>query len=173
MMDSAASDYPSGDLRVSDADRDRALSDLSTAFQAGRITADEFDQRSGQVLRSRTGRELTVPLADLPRDRPPATRTTAVEPAQRVLAIRVGIGLSAATATLFATVALANALSVGPTLQQREMTQAILARQGISMPLPPSQGFDWAGTIAPGAVAVLFILLIIVLSRRLPRAGRP
>jgi hypothetical protein len=172
-MNTAASDYPSGDLRVSDADRDRALSDLSAAFQAGRITADEFEQRSAQVLRSRTGRELTVPLADLPRDRPPATRTSVPDPAQRALAIRVAIGVSAATATLFSTVALANALSVSPTLQQREIAQAILARQGISIPLPPNPGFDWPGTIGPGVVAVVCILLIVILSRRLPRADRP
>ena len=71
-MDRPARDYPPGDLRVSDADRDRALSELSEAFQAGRITADELDQRSGQVLGARTGGELTAPLADLPWDRAPA-----------------------------------------------------------------------------------------------------
>ncbi len=42
-MDTPTRDYPPGDLRVSDADRDRALSELSKAFQAGRITADELD----------------------------------------------------------------------------------------------------------------------------------
>ncbi len=46
----ATRDYPPGDLRVSDTDRDLALSELSEAFQVGRITAGEFDQRSGQVL---------------------------------------------------------------------------------------------------------------------------
>ena len=64
-MDTDARGFPFGDLRVSDTDRDRALSELSKAFQTGRITADEFDQRSGQVLGARTGKELTAPLADL------------------------------------------------------------------------------------------------------------
>jgi hypothetical protein len=63
-------------VRVSDADRDRALSELTEAFQAGWITADDFDQRSGQALGARTGKELTALLADLPVDRarltPPA-----------------------------------------------------------------------------------------------------
>jgi hypothetical protein len=172
-MDTAASGYPSGDFRVSDADRDRALSDLSTAFQAGRITADEFDQRSEQVLRSRTGRELTAPLADLPLDRPPATRSNGPDTAQRVLAIRVAIGLSAAAATLFATVAAANAVIVGPTLEQREAIQQMMAHQGLSMPLPPSPGFDWPGTIGPGVIAALLVVLIVFLRRRLPRTGRP
>ena len=65
-MDRAGWNYPPGHIRVSDADRDRALSELSVAFQAGRITADEFDQRSGQALAARTGKELTALLADLP-----------------------------------------------------------------------------------------------------------
>ena len=43
-MDTAAGDFPDGDLRVSDAERDRALSVLSAALQAGRITAEEFDE---------------------------------------------------------------------------------------------------------------------------------
>jgi hypothetical protein len=70
-MDTATRDYPAGDIRVSDADRDRALSELSEHFQAGRLTADELDERSGQVLRARTGKELRALLADLPRKEAP------------------------------------------------------------------------------------------------------
>lgn len=70
-MDGAGRGFPPGDLRVSDADRDRALFELSEALRVGRITADEFDQRSGQALRSRTGKELTALLADLPLAAPP------------------------------------------------------------------------------------------------------
>ncbi len=57
-MDRAGWNYPSGNLRVSDADRDRALAELSEAFQAGRITPGEFDERSGQALHARTGSDL-------------------------------------------------------------------------------------------------------------------
>ena len=74
-MDRAGWNYPRDHVRVSDADRDRALSELSAAFQAGRITADEFEQRSGQALAARTGKELTALLADLPVERAPAART--------------------------------------------------------------------------------------------------
>jgi len=42
-MDGVGRGFPPGDLRVSDADRDRALAELSEAFRVGRITADEFD----------------------------------------------------------------------------------------------------------------------------------
>jgi hypothetical protein len=47
------------------------------------------------------------------------------------------------------------------------------ARQGISVPLPPAQGFNWAGTIAPGVIALLLVVLIVFLSvTRTDRPGR-
>jgi Domain of unknown function (DUF1707) len=64
--------YPAGDLRVSDADRDLALAELSEHFQAGRLTADEMQDRTGQALKARTGKELSTIMADLPVVRPGA-----------------------------------------------------------------------------------------------------
>jgi hypothetical protein len=96
-MNTAARDYPAGSLRVSDADRDRALSELSEAFQAGRITADEFGQRSGQALAARTGEELTALLTDLPLGRVPAVRTCGLGRA-RVVGTWVIMAASAAAA---------------------------------------------------------------------------
>jgi len=171
-MDRAARGYPPGDLRVSDADRDRALYELSEAFQVGRITADELEQRSGQVLGARTGKELTAPLADLPLTHSDAARTTALDRDHRVL--RTGITLAAGVAAIcFAAAAAGNVLSQGPSLQQRELVREFAARQGFPVPpgFPPSPGFDWAGTITPGAVAVLLVVLIIFL--RVTRAHRP
>jgi uncharacterized protein DUF1707 len=79
---------PAGDLRVSDADRDRAISELSEHFQAGRLTADEFDERSGQALQARTGKELAVLFADLPGDRAAVTSPPPPGPAP---AARIGM----------------------------------------------------------------------------------
>ena len=76
-MDTPSRNYPHDDQRVSDADRDHAVSELSEAFQTGRITADEFDQRSGRALSARTGKELTDLLTDLQKDNVPAARTGA------------------------------------------------------------------------------------------------
>ena len=59
-------EYAPGDLRVSDADRDRALAELSEHFQAGRLTLEEFDERSGRALQARTARELSALFTDLP-----------------------------------------------------------------------------------------------------------
>jgi hypothetical protein len=164
-MDRVARDYyPPGDLRVSDADRDRALTELSVALQAGRITADEFDQRSGQVLGAVTGKELIAPLADLPVDQSSAARGTAREPAHRSGASGITIGASVA-AVCFAFVAATAAVSTGPTLAQREFARQMLARQGLRVPLPPAAGFNWPGTIAPAAIAVLLLVLVIFLRR--------
>jgi hypothetical protein len=172
-MDTAARDYPPGELRVSDADRDRALCELTEAFQAGRITADELEQRSGQVLAARTGKELTAPLADLPVDRVPAASATTLERDHRVLATPISFAAGVAAIWL-AVVAAANAaLSQGPSPQQREFAREFAARQGIRVPagFPPSPGFDWAGTITPGAIAVLLVVLIIFLRVNRPRRG--
>jgi hypothetical protein len=164
--------YPAGDIRVSDADRDRALSELGVAFQAGRLTADEFDQRSGQAVAARTGQELTALLADLPVERAVATRATAPEQDRGVLATRIVMGAAAATAVVFAAAAAAAALSTGPTLQQRELMRQMAAREGLPLPpgFPPSPGFDWAGTMVPGVIAALLVALVVVLGLRLARS---
>jgi Domain of unknown function (DUF1707) len=71
MVDSATRDYPPGDLRASDADRDRAVAELSDHFEAGRLSAEELDERTGRALRARTGKELADLFADLPRHQDP------------------------------------------------------------------------------------------------------
>jgi hypothetical protein len=158
-------DYPAGDLRVSDADRDRALSELSEAFQAGRITASEFDQRSGQALAARTGKELTTLLADLPRGHSRAD-TTAPRQAHRELAPRIVIGTSAVAAVSLAALAVTNALSpAAPDNGDRQLAQEILAHLGLKAQLPPAPGFDWTGTITPAAIAVLLVAIIIIVLR--------
>jgi hypothetical protein len=58
--------FPPGEMRASDADRDLALAELSEHFQTGRLTQEEFDERSGRALQARTGRELSELFADLP-----------------------------------------------------------------------------------------------------------
>ena len=58
--------FPSGELRVSDADRDLAIAELSEHFQTGRLTQDEFGDRSARALQARTGRELGELFTDLP-----------------------------------------------------------------------------------------------------------
>jgi hypothetical protein len=58
--------FPPGAIRVSDADRDAAIAELSEHFQAGRLTQEEFDERAGLALRARTGNDLSELFTDLP-----------------------------------------------------------------------------------------------------------
>ncbi len=53
-------------LRASDADRDRAAQLLREHHAVGRLTAEEFEGRLGQVFQARTLGELDVLLAALP-----------------------------------------------------------------------------------------------------------
>jgi Domain of unknown function (DUF1707) len=57
------------ELRISDADRERALQHLQNAVSEGRLTMSEFDERVAGVLRARTGSDLRPYLADLPASR--------------------------------------------------------------------------------------------------------
>ena len=72
-MDSVTKDHPASSLRLSDADRDRAVAELSEHFQAGRLAADELDDRVGRALQARTAADLAPLFADLPGKRPAAT----------------------------------------------------------------------------------------------------
>jgi len=72
-MNTATKERPSGSLRVSDADRDRAVAELSEHFQAGRLTVDELDDRTGRALRARTAADLAALFTDLPRKQPAVT----------------------------------------------------------------------------------------------------
>jgi hypothetical protein len=80
-MNTVTMDYPSSGLRVSDADRDRAIAELSEHFQAGRLTTDELEDRTGRALQTRTAGELTELFTDLP-PRQAAVTGTAPAPAR-------------------------------------------------------------------------------------------
>jgi Domain of unknown function (DUF1707) len=75
--------YPPAEMRASDSDRDAVVSDLSEHFQAGRLTAAEFDQRTGRALAARTWGELKDLLADLPATRPVPQAAAATSAAAR------------------------------------------------------------------------------------------
>jgi hypothetical protein len=112
-MNAMPGNDPSTGMKASDADRDAVLSDLSEHFQAGRLTADEFDDRTGRALAARTWGELRDLLQDLPTSpagpRLPVTATTGAPPQRPFgrtvlvpIAVLAGIGfvvaMSAGTA---------------------------------------------------------------------------
>lgn len=70
-----------GWMRAADADRERVVDLLKTAFTEGQLTADELGERVGGALVARTHADLARVTADIPaRDAAPLPRKT--EPAQ-------------------------------------------------------------------------------------------
>jgi DUF1707 SHOCT-like domain len=66
-----------GNLRVSDAERDRVVELLTRHTAEGRLTFDEFEARVEETLSARTGTELRLVLRELPAleaDRRPVSR---------------------------------------------------------------------------------------------------
>jgi len=55
-----------GQMRAADADRDRAVGFLTTAFTEGRLAKDEYDARLETALSARTYAELDRVVTDLP-----------------------------------------------------------------------------------------------------------
>lgn len=55
------------DLRIGDAERDRASADLAEHLALGRITVEEHAERLDAIWSARTGADLEPVFADLPR----------------------------------------------------------------------------------------------------------
>ncbi len=66
------------EIRLSDADRDAVIAQLTEATDAGRITLLEFEERAGQVYAAQFPSQLTPVTADLPL---PASKLPAPQPA--------------------------------------------------------------------------------------------
>jgi Domain of unknown function (DUF1707) len=85
------------------------VSELTAAYQAGRLRPEEFDERSNKALHGATGKELTDLLTDLPADR--AAADLHKRGAVGVLATRIVMGASGAAAVSLGLLALANGMS--------------------------------------------------------------
>ena len=59
-------------LRIGDAERDGAISELGDHFAAGRLTTEEFEQRVDQAIRARFNDDLEPLFVDLPRTAEPS-----------------------------------------------------------------------------------------------------
>jgi hypothetical protein len=84
-----------GHLRAARDDREHVIGVLKTAFVRGLLDKDEFDQRVGQTLASRTYAELAVVTADLPPGLPAAGPLPASREEEGWLTIRRAVIISA------------------------------------------------------------------------------
>ena len=73
---------PAADVRVSDAERDDVVQQLSRHTGDGRLTMEEFEERVAEVYAAKTRRELDATLRALPRT--PARVPRRVDVADRV-----------------------------------------------------------------------------------------
>jgi Domain of unknown function (DUF1707) len=87
--------YHPGEMKASDSDRDAVVSELSEQFQAGRLTAGEFDERMARALAARTWGELSDLLADLPASGS-APQASSGHGGPPLIAVLAGIGITAA-----------------------------------------------------------------------------
>jgi Domain of unknown function (DUF1707) len=90
-MNAVQDRYRSPQIRASDADRDAVVAALSEHFQAGRLTTEELEERTGRALAARTLGQLDELTADLPASRPAAAPVPAAprRPGYLVLAALV------------------------------------------------------------------------------------
>jgi Domain of unknown function (DUF1707) len=69
------------DVRVGDAERDAAVASLGEHYAAGRLTREEYDERSDAAFRARTASQLRRLFADLPQA--PSRRSGLAAPPRR------------------------------------------------------------------------------------------
>jgi Domain of unknown function (DUF1707) len=74
---------PAVPVRIGDAERDRAVSDLGDHFAAGRLTREEFDDRVDQAMAARFGSDLQPLFVDLPRAEPVPSQAAGPRPGLR------------------------------------------------------------------------------------------
>jgi hypothetical protein len=66
---------PRPGLRISDAEREAAVSALGEHYAAGRLTREEYDERSDRAYAARTAAEVLPLFTDLPAPHPYAQAT--------------------------------------------------------------------------------------------------
>jgi hypothetical protein len=71
------------ELRISDVDRDAAVTALGEHYASGRLTKDEYDERAAQAYAARTASALRPLFADLPEPHPPTIARPTAQRAAR------------------------------------------------------------------------------------------
>ena len=145
-----------GKMRAADADRDRVVESLNTAYSQGRLSKDEYDARLENALSARTYADLDQLVTDLPAARPamvpPAAKTTtAVTPVAKVNGLAV--------ASLACGIA---QFAFGPLATIPAIVLGHVARHQIKHTGEQGAGLALAGLILGWAAVILGIILIVV-----------
>ena len=153
-------------MRAADADRDRVVGILSTAYSEGRLSEDEYDARLESALSARTYADLNQVAGDLP-----AAQATAPSPAAgtaMVTPVTKTNGL--ATASLACGLA---QFMVGPVATVPAIVLGYVARSQIKRTGEQGSGLALAGLILGWAAVILVIALIAAVLAISSRSGAP
>jgi Domain of unknown function (DUF1707)/Domain of unknown function (DUF4190) len=140
-----------GHMRAATADRERAIDVLKAAYAEGRLTADEYQERVGQVYASRTYAELGLLTADLPIG--PLGTMVPPRPAQLIVPVRRPVNSLAVVSLICALIpGLPSAAAV---------VTGVVARSQIRETGERGAGMAAAGIAIGGFVLVLFLLFLV------------
>ena len=141
-----------GKMRAADADRDRVVGFLTTAYTEGRLTKDEYDERLDSALAARTYADLDQLVADLP------VGSAAVLPAPaRPPQVAGTNGL--AMASLACGIA---QFAIGPLATIPAIVLGHMARSRIRRTGEQGAGLALAGLMLGWAMVILGIVVIVV-----------
>jgi Domain of unknown function (DUF1707)/Domain of unknown function (DUF4190) len=150
----AAAGAERGKMRAADADRDRVVGFLNTAYSEGRLSKDEFDTRLENALSARTYADLDRLVTDLPAAPaamvPAAAATTVVAP----VATTNGLAIASLACGLAQFV-------FGPLAAIPAIVFGHVARSQIKRTGERGSGLALAGLILGWATVILVLVLIV------------
>jgi DUF1707 SHOCT-like domain/Domain of unknown function (DUF4190) len=144
-----------GKLRAGDADRDRVVELLNTAYTEGRLPKDEYDARLNSALSARTYADLDQVVTDLPvapsTVLAPMARTTTVTPVAKTNALAIA-SLACGLAQF----------AFGPLATIPAIVCGHMARSQIKRTGEQGAGLALAGLILGWAMVILGVILIVL-----------
>lgn len=143
-----------GKMRAADADRDRVVGLLNTAYTDGRLSKDEYDARLESALSARTYTDLDQVVADLPvapaTVPTPAAKTTTVAPVAKTNGLAIASLACGLAQFAFGPLATIPAIVCG------HMARSQIRRTG-----EQGAGLALAGLILGWAAVILGLLVIV------------
>ena len=144
-----------GKMRAADADRDRAVGLLNTAYTEGRLSKGEYDARLESALSARTYADLDQVVTDLPvapaTAVTPAAKTTVVTPVAKINGLAIASPACAIAQFAFGPLATVPAIVCGH-----------LARSQIQRTGEQGAGLALAGLILGWGAVILGIVVIVL-----------
>jgi hypothetical protein len=142
-----------GKMRAADADRDRVVGFLNTAYSEGRLSKDEYDARLENALSARTYADLDRLVTDLPAA-PAAMVPSAAGTTVAPVATTNGLAMASLACGLAQFV-------LGPLAAVPAIVFGHLARSQIKRTGEQGAGLALAGLILGWATVILTLLVIV------------